>query len=94
MPQFGIHAVTVPGTVTAGRRSGRARHADAWQVLQPAIELATEGFPVGEVTARAWHAVGPRIKDSPDALQVYWPNGRALRPARSSATRGWHARCA
>ena len=81
MPQFGILAVTVPGTV-----DGWASLLDAHgtmtlgEVLQPAIELATEGFPVGEITARAWQSIGPRIKDCPDAVQVYWPNGRALRP--------------
>jgi gamma-glutamyltranspeptidase/glutathione hydrolase len=80
MPQLGILAVTVPGTV-----DGWATLLDAHgtmslgQVLQPAIELATEGFPVNEMTARAWVNVGPRIKDCADAVRVYWSNGRAPR---------------
>jgi gamma-glutamyltranspeptidase/glutathione hydrolase len=80
MPQFGIMAVTVPGAV-----DGWATLLDAHgtltlgQVLQPAIELANEGFPVAEGTARGWQAVGARIKDCPDAVKTYWPNGRAPR---------------
>jgi gamma-glutamyltranspeptidase/glutathione hydrolase len=80
MPQLGILAVTVPGTVD-GWSSLLDAHGTLTlgQVLQPAIELATEGFPVGEMTARAWQAVGQRIKGCPDAVKVYWPNGRAPR---------------
>jgi gamma-glutamyltranspeptidase/glutathione hydrolase len=80
MPQFGIMSVTVPGTV-----DGWATLLDAHgtmtlgQVLQPAIELAMEGFPVAEGTARGWQAVGARIKDCPAALKTYWPHGRAPR---------------
>ncbi|MEP7200891.1 MAG: gamma-glutamyltransferase family protein, partial [Chloroflexota bacterium] len=80
MPQFGMLAVTVPGTV-----DGWASLLDAHgtlslaEVLQPAIELALEGFPVGEITARGWQAVGARIKDCPDAVKTYWPLGRAPR---------------
>ncbi|MBI5877370.1 MAG: gamma-glutamyltransferase [Chloroflexi bacterium] len=80
MPQLGILAVTVPGAVDgwATLLNGHGTMS-LGQVLQPAIELASEGFPVQEMTAKAWLGVGERIKNCADAVKTYWPNGRAPR---------------
>ena len=55
MPDDGAHTVTVPGTARGWEatleRFGR-RGLDS--VLQPAIEYATEGYPVTEVVADQW----------------------------------------
>ncbi len=55
MPEVGPHTVTVPGTARGWeatvREFGRLALAD---VLAPAIEYATEGYPVSEVIADAW----------------------------------------
>jgi gamma-glutamyltranspeptidase/glutathione hydrolase len=55
MPDHGPHTVTVPGTARGWeatiRRLGRLTLADA---LEPAIEYATEGYPVTEVVSAGW----------------------------------------
>ena len=55
MPFYGPHAVTVPGTARGWEATveelGRLTLADA---LGPAIEYATEGYPVSEVIASHW----------------------------------------
>jgi gamma-glutamyltranspeptidase len=50
-----VHGVTVPGAA-AGWLDALARwgRLSAAQVLAPAIELATQSFPVGPVTCNAW----------------------------------------
>ncbi|MFC7131830.1 MULTISPECIES: gamma-glutamyltransferase family protein [Salinibaculum] len=55
MPEFGPHAVTVPGTARGWEATvqelGRLTLADA---LGPAMRYATEGYPVTEVVAAQW----------------------------------------
>jgi gamma-glutamyltranspeptidase/glutathione hydrolase len=68
---------TVPGVVDAWYllldRWGTMTFA---QVLQPAIEVAEEGFPIGERMAAA--IVGSRkLKKYPTSEKLYFPNGRA-----------------
>ncbi|GAA0307658.1 gamma-glutamyltransferase [Halarchaeum salinum] len=55
MPSQGPLAVTVPGSARGWERlvADRGRMSLS-QVLAPAIEYATEGFPVSEVIAAAW----------------------------------------
>ena len=52
MPQSGVHSVTVPGAVAGWalllERFGRMPLA---RMLEPAIALADEGFPVAEITS-------------------------------------------
>ncbi len=80
MPSTGILTVTVPGTV-----DGWATLLDAHgtmslgQVLQPAIELASEGFPVSEMMARGWKRAGENAKAFPNTMKTFLPNGRAPR---------------
>lgn len=77
MPSKGIDAATVPGAVKGWEalrnRFGRLSMAD---ILQPAIQYAEQGFPVGEVVSVYW-------KDSEDVLRadsatarVFLPGGR------------------
>ena len=40
------------------------------QILEPAIQLAEEGFPVGELTSLMWQA-------SQEVLKTASPNGHA-----------------
>jgi gamma-glutamyltranspeptidase/glutathione hydrolase len=46
------------------------------QVLQPAIEVAEQGFPIGEALARSI-AGSRKIKKYPTTMKVYLPDGRA-----------------
>eukprot|EP01138_Halocafeteria_seosinensis_P006789 gb/GECG01006942.1/.p1 GENE.gb/GECG01006942.1/~~gb/GECG01006942.1/.p1 ORF type:complete len:545 (+),score=47.02 gb/GECG01006942.1/:1-1635(+) len=68
-----IHSVTVPGAA-----AGWVDTIDKWgslslaEVLQPAIDLAREGFPVSPITAHSWkHQVGLLKKGPyPEALLI------------------------
>src|SRR5438093_4923315 len=68
---------TVPGVVDAWYtlldRWGTMTFA---QVLQPAIEVADEGFPIGERMAGAI-ATSRKLKKYPTSVKLYFPNGEA-----------------
>src|SRR5438876_6325209 len=68
---------TVPGVVDAWYvlldRWGTMSLA---QVLQPAIEVAENGFPIGERMATAI-ATSRKLKKYPTSVKVYFPNGDA-----------------
>ncbi|HKD90595.1 MAG TPA: gamma-glutamyltransferase [Terriglobales bacterium] len=49
------------------------------QVLQPALELAEQGFPISEAGAHAI-AVSKKILKYPSTTRIYLPNGRAPQP--------------
>ena len=74
-----LACVTVPGAVDGWwqlhQRSGRL----AWDaLLEPAIELATEGFAVPESLA-AWSIPNAQVLDAdPTARATFSPNGRPL----------------
>ena len=78
IPEKGIHAVTVPGTL------------DGWcalleshgtmslsQVLEPAIRLAEEGFPVTEIISHSWGKQRALLERDAGAARIYLPEGRA-----------------
>jgi len=71
---------TVPGVVDAWYllldRWGTMSFA---QVLQPAIETAENGFPIGERMAGAI-ATSRKLKKYPSSVKVYFPNGAAPKP--------------
>jgi gamma-glutamyltranspeptidase/glutathione hydrolase len=80
MPEKGIHAVTVPGTVDGWakllERFGRKNlQAD----LAPAIHYAEKGFPVTEMTAATWEEEKGTLRGEPGAEKIYLPGGRAPR---------------
>jgi gamma-glutamyltranspeptidase/glutathione hydrolase len=49
------------------------------QVLQPAIDLAENGYPISELRARAI-ARSEKIRKYPSTVKVYFPNGEAPKP--------------
>jgi gamma-glutamyltranspeptidase/glutathione hydrolase len=75
MPEVGPHTVTVPGTARGWeatvREFGRRSLAD---VLEPAIEYATEGYPVSEVVADAWQH-GETLFEDAHARETYLVDG-------------------
>jgi gamma-glutamyltranspeptidase/glutathione hydrolase len=78
IPGDGLLAGTVPGAfgafATALLHFGRLRLAD---VLEPAIELAEEGWPVYPEAARTIEGAAPRfLEEWPTSAEVYLPNGR------------------
>ena len=84
MPETGAHAVTVPGTARGWEATveefGRRTLAE---VLEPAIEYATEGYPVTEVIASAWEH-GEELFESDHAREAYLVDGeRAPAPGET-----------
>jgi gamma-glutamyltranspeptidase / glutathione hydrolase len=81
MPDTGLHAVTVPGTVRAWsdalRRHGSISLADA---LAPAIGYAEYGFAVSEKLAADIAAAAPRIRNDPGMRATFLPDGAAPAP--------------
>ncbi len=71
---------TVPGVVDAWYTL-----LDGWgtmtfaQVLQPAIDVAEQGFPLTSGLARSM-ATAPKLQKYPSSLKVYWPGGRRPQP--------------
>jgi gamma-glutamyltranspeptidase / glutathione hydrolase len=80
MPQSGPHSVTVPGAVAGWmalhNRFGRTPLS---KVIAAAIEIATEGFPVAEITAEEWGNAEMFVREDPGAAATFLPAGRALK---------------
>jgi gamma-glutamyltranspeptidase/glutathione hydrolase len=80
MPDTGMEAITVPGAfdgwTTLLDKYGTMKLAD---LLQPAIELAEQGFPVMEKTAADWAANVDKLKQNPAAAASYLVDGRSPR---------------
>lgn len=80
VPQRGIYSVTVPGCV-----DGWAKLHEAYgtlplaTLLEPAVRLAREGFPISHYMASLIEA-HLRLDPHPTWLQTYAPHGRAPRP--------------
>ena len=78
IPQRGWGSVSVPGAIDAfaevQRRHGKLTFAD---VLAPAIEYATSGFPVSEVIAAQWQEAVPLLAHFPASAQTYLVDGKA-----------------
>lgn len=84
MPETGPHAVTVPGTARGWEATveefGRLTLAE---VLDPAIEYATEGYPVTEVIADQW-TQGETLFRTEHARESYLVDGeRAPAPGET-----------
>ncbi|MEO5739901.1 MAG: gamma-glutamyltransferase [Vicinamibacterales bacterium] len=77
MPQSGVHSVTVPGAVAGWslllERFGRTPLA---RVLDPAMTLAEEGFPVAEITGEEWRNQEAFLRGDPEAARTFLPEGR------------------
>ena len=80
IPQKGILSVSVPGLVNSWlevhERYGVRSLAEC---LEPAIDLAENGFPVSHVLSRAI-AADPLLCQFPTSQRVFAPGGRPLQP--------------
>ena len=80
MPERGIHAVTVAGTVDGWSklltRFGTKKFSD---VLSPAIHYAREGFPVPELDAEDWAGSEKELAGDKNAAATFLINGHAPR---------------
>lgn len=76
MPQFTGHSVSIPGTV-AGWSDLLERHGEMTlaEVLQPAISLAENGYPVTEWIGRGWASQAAKLLRSPDWISNDLDNG-------------------
>ena len=78
MPQSGVHSVTVPGAVAGWAllvdRFGQTPMA---RLLEPAIALASDGFPVAEITSEEWHNQAIFLRQDAQAEKTFLPDGHA-----------------
>jgi gamma-glutamyltranspeptidase/glutathione hydrolase len=76
-----LRGVGIPGEV-AGLLALHEKHGALTreQVLAPAIRLAEEGYPVGKILADFIGDGEAKMKPSPAAMDVYFPDGKPLRP--------------
>jgi gamma-glutamyltranspeptidase/glutathione hydrolase len=77
-PAAGARSVTVPGALSGWQalldRFGRM---SMGEVLEPAIRIAEEGFPVTPIIARDWAASTPLLSGDTGASATYLADGRA-----------------
>ncbi len=80
IPLAGPLSWSVPGAVD-GWEALRARFGSKplAELLEPAVAIAEEGFPVGEVTSWMWQASETELAANPDSARTYLPPGRAPR---------------
>ena len=77
IPEFGWPCVTTPGAV-----SGWAALSDKFgklgmtELLQPAIELARDGYEVTPTIARVWRGLAASYVKCPEVVRQFFPNGR------------------
>jgi gamma-glutamyltranspeptidase/glutathione hydrolase len=77
MPEFGPHAVTVPGTARGWEATvEELGQLDLATALQPAIEYAIEGYPVTEIVAAQWNHGEERFTDE-HAREAYLFDGES-----------------
>jgi gamma-glutamyltranspeptidase/glutathione hydrolase len=79
MPEFGILTVDVPGAVDGwDQLLRRAGTMDFRQVLQPAVELAEQGFPWSQRVAAEMadtYTYNKQVRADADTLDAYYPHG-------------------
>jgi gamma-glutamyltranspeptidase/glutathione hydrolase len=86
MPEYGILAVTVPGTVWGWqavlKRFGKLTFKE---VLEPAARYAQDGFPVSERIAAEWQLPkalplrGCCTQLDPESVKAWYPNGQPVK---------------
>ncbi|MBX6365518.1 MAG: gamma-glutamyltransferase, partial [Gemmatimonadetes bacterium] len=67
----------VAGLLTLHERFGKLPRA---RVMAPAIRLAEEGFPIGDILAGFIRSDSAKLARFPASFARYWPNGRPLPP--------------
>jgi gamma-glutamyltranspeptidase/glutathione hydrolase len=79
MPEFGILTVDVPGAVEGwDQLLRRAGTMDFRKVLQPAVELAEQGFPWSQRVAAEMadtYTYNKQVRSDTDTLDTYYPRG-------------------
>ena len=77
MPNAGAHAVTVPGAVrTWAKLAADHGTRSLSDLLQPAIHIAEQGFPVSARSAMDWRASADRLAEDETTASVFLPGGR------------------
>lgn len=77
MPKTGAHTVTVPGSARGWESTiDRFGRLDLAAVLEPAVELANQGYPVSEIVSVLWEAAEERLTGE-HARETYLSSGRA-----------------
>lgn len=80
MPLRGIYTVTVPGAVDGWQRLvDRFGRKKLNELLAPAIRIADEGFPVGEIVSSLWSTVIDVLHANEEATRTYLISDRAPR---------------
>lgn len=76
-----LRVVGIPGAV-AGLLALHEKHGvlSREQVMAPAIRLAGEGFPIGQILADFIAGGDNKMKPFPKAMALYFPGGKALGP--------------
>ncbi len=78
IPAYGPLPVSVPGCVDGWfELHGRFGSMEMEKILQPAIDYATEGFPVTELIAYYWAGGAKALSRFPNVAEVYMPGGHA-----------------
>jgi gamma-glutamyltranspeptidase/glutathione hydrolase len=78
MPERGGLTVTVPGAVRLWEDAvNRYGNQPLARLLEPAWELAENGYPVAEVVARYWDEHEDVLRTNEAATQTFLPEGRA-----------------
>jgi gamma-glutamyltranspeptidase / glutathione hydrolase len=81
MPQHGIDSATIPGAVDAWdvllKRAGTLSFKE---LLQPAADLAEQGFPITERIRHDWIDGAEILSPDPDSMKTYLVNGKPPAP--------------
>jgi gamma-glutamyltranspeptidase/glutathione hydrolase len=78
MPERGGLTITVPGAVRLWEDAASSLgNLPLARLLEPAWELAEDGYPVSEVIARYWKAGEDLLRDNEAAARALLPGGRA-----------------
>jgi gamma-glutamyltranspeptidase/glutathione hydrolase len=80
MPPTSVHTVTIPGAAAGWVDTIETFGTmDISEVLDPAIQLGIEGFPVSPITARSWKRGIPKLRTGPHFNEMLI-SGRAPGP--------------
>ncbi|MBA3951437.1 MAG: gamma-glutamyltransferase family protein [Rubrobacter sp.] len=81
MPERGGPPITVPGAVRLWQDAANSLgNLPLARLLEPAYELAENGFPVSEVFARYWEIAEDLLREDEAAAKALLSDGRAPRP--------------